>query len=207
MNAKPLVHGLEAMLPKAQISYDLPSRLADRLTGEELDLALVPSIELADHPDWQIVSDACIGCEGPVMSVKLLFRVVPRQVRSLALDEGSRTSAALAQILLHEIHQIRPQLERFAIGTDLASTDADAVLLIGDRAIDVDSDSFAEVWDLGELWCRQTKLPFDFALWVARSGIESAALEQTLEITRDQGCLHIDQIARQQSRMMGLDHK
>jgi chorismate dehydratase len=82
-----------------------------------------------------IVSDACVACRGPVLSVKLYFRVPPAEVRRVALDEGSRTSAALTQILLAELCDVRPQWESLPIGCGLDSTDADAVLLIGDRAI------------------------------------------------------------------------
>ena len=195
------------MLPDARISYDLPSRLADRLSRGELDIALVPSIELTGHPDWQIVSDACIGCKGPVLSVKLLFRVPPHQVHSMALDEGSRTSAALAQILLREIHHVHPKIEPLPIGGDLASTDADAVLLIGDRAIRVDEQSFTEVWDLGDRWCRWTELPMVFALWVAKAEVETDTIQRVLEATRDHGCNQFVEIAQQQSKAMGLDQQ
>ena len=129
------MYGLEQLLPEARIVYDLPGRLADALAADELDIALVPSIELARHQDWKPVSDACIACGGPVLSVKLMFRVAPAQVRSLALDEGSRTSAVLAQILLQEIHGIDPRLELLPIGAAPETTTTDAVLVIGDRAI------------------------------------------------------------------------
>jgi chorismate dehydratase len=207
LNTKPLVHGLDAMLPQARISYDLPSRLADRLSRGELDLALVPSIELAGHSDWRIVSDACIGCKGPVLSVKLLFRVPVKEVRTLALDEGSRTSAALAQVLLWKIHQVQPQLEPLPIGGELDSTDADAVLLIGDRAIGVDEQAFIEVWDLGDQWCRWAKRPFVFAMWVVRADVETDAVEHVLEAARDHGCDQFVQIARQQSKVMHLEQQ
>jgi chorismate dehydratase len=70
-----------------------------------------------------------------VLSVKLHFRVPPAEVRRVALDEGSRTSAALTQILLAELCNVHPEWETLSIGSDQDATDADAVLLIGDRAI------------------------------------------------------------------------
>ena len=68
----------------------------------ELDVGLIPSIEFFQRPDYTIVSDACIACRGPVLSVKLFSRVPLEQIRTLALDEGSRTSVALVRILLKE---------------------------------------------------------------------------------------------------------
>ena len=204
LNTKPLVYGLSERLPEAEIVFDLPSRLADLLAAGDLDVALVPSITLADHSEWSIVSDACIGCRGPVLSVKVMFREPPEQVRSLALDEGSRTSAVLAQILLQELYGVQPQLSRLPIGESLTSTSADAVLVIGDRAINNDDCDFVEVWDLGDRWCRWSELPFVFAMWVARPGIDTVGLGAALGAARDDGCQHLPEIACEQAAAMQL---
>src|SRR6266480_361020 len=108
LNTKPLVYRLAELAPEAELSFDLPSRLADDLASGRLDVALIPSIEFFQDPSYTIVSDACIGCRGPVLSVKLLSRVAPERLRTLALDEGSRTSVALTRILLEQRFDIRP---------------------------------------------------------------------------------------------------
>lgn len=209
LNTKPLVYGLQERLPEARLTFDLPSRLADQLSAGQLDVALVPSIELSDHPEWTIVSDACIGCRGPVLSVKLMFRVPPDRVKTLALDEGSRTSAVLAQILLHELHGVRPQLLSLPIGSSPAETEADAVLVIGDRAMSDDQylhtdRPFLELWDLGDRWCRWAELPFVFAMWVARPGIYVDELVQALSAARDEGCRNLPEISQRESPAMQL---
>ncbi len=204
LNSKPLVYGLERLLPEAKLVYDLPSRLADALAVGVLDIALVPSIELARHSEWQTVSDACIACHGPVLSVKLMFRVAPHRVGSLALDEGSRTSAVLAQILLQQIHGVRPQLEFLPIGAEPENTTADAVLVIGDRAIRCESQAYVEEWDLGERWCRWAELPFVFAMWAARAGVEAEPVVEALAAARDEGCLHLTEIAQVEADAMRL---
>src|SRR3954453_1928358 len=135
LNSKPLVYGLDALAPKVRLSFDLPSRLADSLAAGRLDGALIPSVEFFRSPGYAIVSDACVACRGPVLSVKLHFRVPPGDVRRVALDEGSRTSAALTKILLAELYGVQPKWEPLPIGCGIETTDADAVLLIGDRAI------------------------------------------------------------------------
>jgi chorismate dehydratase len=135
LNSKPLVFGMEKLAPDVRLSFDLPSRLADSLAAGRLDVALIPSVEFFRTPHCTIVSDACVAARGPVLSVKLYFRVPPADVCRVALDEGSRTSAALTQILLAELCGVRPQWETLPIGCGLDSTDADAVLVIGDRAI------------------------------------------------------------------------
>jgi len=204
LNTKPLVYGLANLLPSARIIYDYPSRLADALAAGELDVALVPSVELARHPEWSIISDACIGCRGPVLSVKLLFRVKPDAVRSLALDEGSRTSAVLAQVLLSEISGSTPQLVNLELGKQPAESNADAVLVIGDRAIRELEGDFVETWDLGDRWCRWAELPFVFAMWVARPGVNTAEAAVALAASREQGCNNLSKIASQQAKLLHL---
>lgn len=206
LNSKPLVFGIEQALADAEIRFDLPSRLADDLAHARLDLALVPIVEYFRQPDFRLISNACVGCRGPVLSVKLFFRTPPAKVRRLALDEGSRTSAALSRILLAEQYGAKPQIMQLPIGDQLGDTDADAVLLIGDRAMrQVDGDC-CEVWDLGDRWCRWTELPFVFAAWVARSDlpVDPADLAATLESVRDQGVSHIGTIANSEAEKLGL---
>jgi chorismate dehydratase len=204
LNTVPLVRGLPELLPAADVSFDHPSRLADQLAEGRLDVALAPSIELARHPEWSIVSTACIGCRGPVLSVKTLFRKPPAEVKTLALDEGSRTSAVLTQILLADKHHVNPRLETLPVGVSPLESSADAVLVIGDRAIRSPSTGFCETWDLGEQWVRATGLPFVFALWVARPGVDAPELETALDAARDQGLRELEVIAEEQSKAMGL---
>ena len=204
LNTKPLVYELSRLAPEAEIIFALPSRLADDLAAGRLDVALIPSVEYFQNPEYHIVSDACIACRGPVLSVKLFSRVPIGQIRSLALDEGSRTSAALVKILLRERFGLAPEMARLPIGATIADTDADAVLLIGDRAIHSPPGAFAEVWDLGDEWCRWAELPFVFAMWTARSDIELGGLEAALSEARDRGVTHLEEIAAAEAAPLGL---
>jgi chorismate dehydratase len=174
-------------------------------------VALIPSIELFRGNDYRVVSDACIGCCGPVMSVKLFFRTSPARVVRLAVDEGSRTSATLARILLAERFGVLPRVEVLPIGDRITDTDADAVLLIGDRAIS-QGDAFAGgsfqlVWDLGDEWCRWKGLPFVFAVWAARGSVTSEELKRIsplLAAARDSGKANLAAIASAEAASHGL---
>jgi chorismate dehydratase len=170
LNTKPLVYRLTELAPQHELVLDLPSRLADDLAAGTLDVALIPSIEYFQNPSYQIVSDACIACRGPVRSVKLFGRVPLDSIRTLALDEGSRTSAALVRILLDEHFGVSPEIVPFPIEARPQSIAADALLMIGDRAMRRPDETFVAEWDLGEVWCRWAKLPFVFAMWVAGKG-------------------------------------
>lgn len=223
LNTKPLIEGLprdlasldaetpsgardqggEALRAISELILDLPSRLADQLGAGLLDAALIPSVESFRHPDFHVVSDACIACHGPVWSVRLLFRVPPAQVRTVALDEGSRTSAALTQVLLYQRYGSLVVTRQLGIEEDFSQVeDVDAVLVIGDRAMHVDDQRYVAQWDLGEEWMRQTGLPFVFAMWVERrvgddtaSRGRSAELTTLLERARDRGLGQLSELA------------
>jgi len=204
LNTKPLIFCLQRADPALEIVEDLPSRLADRLAAGELDVALVPSIELFRQPGSAIVSDACIASDGPVRSVKLYGRVPPQRIRTLALDEGSRTSAALARILLKERFAREPELVRLPIGTPLEAVAADAAMLIGDRGMCPPEGGFEFIWDLGEEWRVWTGLPFVFALWIARRGADSGRLAELLGRARDEGLGRLEEIARRCAPEAGI---
>ena len=171
-----------------QVVFDYPSRLADALAAGDLDVALIPSIEYARHRGYSIISDACIACDGPVRSVKLFGRVPAEEIRTLALDEGSRTSAALARILLKERFGLSPEICPLPLGPDLDDVAADAAVLIGDRGMRPSDGSFEFVWDLGAEWADWTGLPFVFALWIARPGVDLPGLSETLAARATLAC-------------------
>lgn len=207
LNSKPLIEGLSELAPTADLVLDYPSRLADQLADGALDVALVPSFEFLREPGWRIVSDACVATRGPVLSVKLYSRVPAGEIRSLALDAGSRTSAALVQILLSERFGIRPQLESLPLGRSIEDATADAILLIGDRAMHPPGEEFAVTWDLGAEWTHWTGLPFVFALWAAPDHVDVSQIESAFCQARDRGVHRLPQIAAREAPLLGIDEQ
>ncbi|GIS63658.1 MAG: chorismate dehydratase [Planctomycetaceae bacterium] len=120
----------------------------------------MPSIECLRDPGYEVVTDACVATHGPVLSVKLYSRVPISEITSLALDEGSRTSAALARVLLAEKFGLHPSLEPLPLGCSVDASSADAILLIGDRAMHTLRETFIDTWDLGEIWGRMDRAAF-----------------------------------------------
>lgn len=204
LNSKPLVEDLAELLPEAEVSLDYPSRLADDLAAGNLDVGLIPVVECMRDPDYEIISDACVATRGPVLSVKLYSRVHPGFIRTLALDEGSRTSAALARIMLRERFGVDPLRQALPFGHSVTDTGADAILVIGDRAMHTPSELFDTVWDLGEEWLHWTGLPFVFAMWVARSGTAADHVVEMLGEARNRGVDRIPIIARREAAVLGI---
>ena len=209
LNTKPLIEGFGTFAPHAELCLDLPSRLADRLAAGDLDVALIPVIEYfrAGRGQYSIVPGVSIASHGPVWSVTLYSRVPWNQVRSVSLDEGSRTSAALARILLEKKHGLQPKMLPLPIGESGAEVETDAVLLIGDRAMRSSLPGFPYSYDLGEEWFAWKGLPFVFAIWAVRPGVDLQGVDEALRQAKHKGLEHVAAIARRESARLHVDEE
>jgi chorismate dehydratase len=208
LNAKPLYYRLTEFAPQIALEMDLPSRLADRLAAGDLDVALIPSVEYLRGAarGYEIVPSFAIAARGAVRSVKLFSRVPLERIERLALDAGSRTSQVLARVWLDACHGVRPgRIELLPPGVPVEESTADAVVLIGDRAMRVADDGFDTVVDLAEAWQKLTGLPFVFALWVARAGVDLGSLPDALLRSRAEGLVHARELAAEHGPGLGLD--
>jgi chorismate dehydratase len=205
LNTKPLICDLEELAPEAELVLDVPSRLADRLAAGELDVALIPVIEYFRAGAYSIVPDISIASRGPVLSVTLFSRVPWPAIRRVGLDAGSRTSAALTQVLLRRRHGVTPEVLALPLDRGADDVDADAVLLIGDRAMRACLPGFAHAFDLGQEWLDWTGLPFVYAVWAVRPGAELGPVARCLREAKRRGLARAGQIAHREAPRLGLD--
>jgi len=183
LNSRPLVHGLDAD-PALELRFDVPSRLAALLDDGSVDAALVPVVDLAaPHRKWKVISDACIGCDGETLTVRVFSCLPPERVETIFVDGDSHTSVVLAQLIWRELYG-RP-----VAVTPLADAprDAAAVLLIGDKVVTDKPIDFEIETDLGAAWKSLTGLPFVFAAWAADASADTTRLGRRLGQARDAG--------------------
>ena len=188
LNARPLVYGLERT-DRFSIRYDIPSECARLLHARETDLGLIPSIEYLRGPGpYAIVPGPAVTSRGPVASVAIYTRREPADIRTIAMDTSSRTSVALATVLLQRRFGAAAEPAPMAPDLDGMLARADAALIIGDLALFLDHEAAgARKIDLGEEWTAMTGLPFVYACWTgwpdALSGVDVAVLQRA----RDEG--------------------
>jgi chorismate dehydratase len=174
------------------------------------DAALIPVIEYQRIPGLKIVPGACVASRQKVRSVLLASRVPITQVRSVALDTSSRTSAALIQIILGHFYKVsasyRTSPPKLA---DMLESD-DAALIIGDPAMLIDRSAL-HVYDLAEEWHKHTGLPFVFAFWAIRGNSTvwpspDAPADDRIDFVtaKLEGMAHADQLADMYSNSLGL---
>jgi len=206
LNARPLIAGLDANNGVALL-YDVPARLPAWLDGDRVDAALVPIIDVLRAGErYRVVSDACIGCDGETMTVRVFSQVPPDRIRTLRADVDSHTSVALARVLWREIYDRPLQVEPFDPRHD-RSGDAEAVLLIGDKVVDPARGRFAYEVDLGGAWRQHTGLPFVFAVWAIKADAfdlrGTGALSTLLAEARDRGVAEAAAIAERYGPQLG----
>jgi chorismate dehydratase len=205
LNAKPLVEGLTAFAPNLDLSFDLPSRLADQLAAGQLDVGLIPVIEYLRGPGYSLIPNIAITSRGPVLSVTLFSKKPWPEIRSVSLDEGSRSSAALARVLIRGRHGVTAKYRQLPIDAPAESVTTDAVLLIGDRAMHACLPGFRHAYDLGQEWTDWTGLPFVYAVWAVRKGVRLGDAEEAFHRAKDLGVSRAGEIAEREAPKLGLD--
>lgn len=189
LNAVPLTRGIED-----EVLFVTPAKLAQMLQRDELDAALVSIVEPLLHDRYDILDSVAIASLGEVKSVVVAHRYPLAEIREIFCDQASLTSVNLMKVLLGE-RGLKPDLIPLP-DYDIAPS-CDAVLLIGDRALDfVRGEHDHQIWDLGAAWFELTKLPFVYAVWALRRGIENATLRRQLREAKEFGLDTLDHIIR-----------
>lgn len=189
LNTVPLTRGLED-----QILYATPARLAELLRRDELDAALVSVVEVLLNDRYDVLDGIAIASLGEVKSVLLAHRRPLAEAKEIFCDTASLTSVRLLKVLLAE-RGLRPEFKplpdyNFARAPDY-------LMLIGDSALDfLFGPHDHDIWDLGAGWYDLTGLPFVYAVWALRRGIENVELRRQLIEAKEFGLDTLDTIIR-----------
>ena len=189
LNAVPLTRGLED-----EVIFATPSKLAEMLRRDELDAGLVSVVEVLFTDRYDILDGIAIASLGEVKSVLLAHRKPIEEAREIFCDPASLTSVELTRILL-AAQGFKPEFKTLE-SYDFAAL-PDYALLIGDRALDLLLGPHEhQILDLGAAWFELTQLPFVYAIWALRRGVDNAALKRQLREARDLGLDTLDSIIR-----------
>ncbi len=205
LNAKPQVDWFHSSDcdAEAALTYAVPSRLAEMLRADELDVANVSIFEALQNPELVIVPGISISAYRAVKSVRLFSRVPMEQIQSVALDTSSLTSNALLQILLRESFGLSPRYIHHAPDLDAMLAQCDAGLIIGDLKL-FDLMPGTVVYDLGQGWHDLTGLPFVYACWLAREDRISEEMTQILTAAKKWGLSRLEELAVKWSAILNL---
>ena len=227
LNAKPLVHGLGREVgpwgvvggeepgdpDEPTVELMAPAKLLRKLESGTLDVALLPIVDYwRSEVPLQVVTNGRIGCDGPTWTVRLFSRVSIEEVTTVHCDTESHTSRALVEVLLGLRHEtemeavdFKPTAENLAA---LVNGDGpEAVLLIGDKVVASPPPRrvYPYQWDLGEVWREEEDLPFTFAVWMTRYGVDLRGLPGRLDATLERNLSDVGGLVERYAGPHGWD--
>lgn len=175
LNSYPFHYGLQQAAEGSWDSLRIvpPAQCAIDFMEGRSDVALVPVGALPFIPSHEILEPYCIAADGVVKSVLLVSRIHLSEIREVTSDADSRSSNALVQWFFSE------QLDQpmTMLPSDVES---EARVVIGDKAFAL-AGEYPYVYDLAEEWKKGTGLPFVFAVWIYRPGLEASSLQKLNE--------------------------
>ncbi len=210
LNAQPLLVPLLRAQKELglQMECDVPSALAEKLKAGALDLAMIPTVEyLKEARNYHLVPGVSIASRDKVGTVLLVSKVPIEKIKTLALDERSRTSVALLKILF---------AKRFSEGVRFLASPPDpaamlrnnnAALIIGDQAFSLpEFPRQTKVYDLSEEWFKETGKTFVHAVVAVREGVVlPEGTSEKIQTAKQEGLQGIEDIARRYAVSIGID--
>jgi chorismate dehydratase len=167
-----------------QLHLTQPSACARQLLAGEADLGLIPIAALT--PDLLVVPGCTIASLARVRSIQLLAKRPLDQIRTVAADTASRSSAAYTQLLLKHFYNNSPSFEPAPADPIAMLRANDAALLIGDPALlalenrnQIEAHTGPLIWhDIAHLWHTHTQLPWVAAVWAIRADLPLSPRER-----------------------------
>lgn len=206
LNTWPLVwgflHGPEQ--GRFDFRFDLPAECANALGNGEAAIGLVPCAEL-DRLGLDYLPDLGIACEGAVRSILLISKLPYAEIRTLAVDSGSRSSVALSRILLAEKYGCQPRFRPMVPRLEEMLAECDAALIIGDPALRIEPEKLPyQTMDLGAEWVAWSGLPMVFAVWAGKSAHLTSDVARAFGDSCQWGLSHMDEIVTSAARERGF---
>jgi predicted solute-binding protein len=206
LNTVPLVWGMLHGRQRGlfDLLFRIPAECADLVASGQADIGIIPCFELLRNR-YGMVPGVGIASRGPVRSILLVSKVPAGEIRTLAADSSSRSSVALARILLTEkfggcveVKRREPQLEAML-------TEADAALVIGDPALRLEPATLPfHVYDLGQEWTAFTGLPMVYAVWAGPERFITREVSRAFQESCRYGVERLSEIAVAESPRRGI---
>jgi predicted solute-binding protein len=188
-----------------------PLGMAGRMLAQgSLDIGLVPTIEVARHPDLRVIPDLCVafpGNDGPCRTLAVIARGELSEVRRVYLGREARTSAAALRIVLADGHGADPEYVGSEPGSPLEV--GEAVLRIGGAAMRAPDSRLGPAdelrrYDLAKEWRDLTGLPLVTGVWAVRSAANLPELPFYFKSSLRYGLSSISAIARESAAELGI---
>ena len=234
LNTAPLVRGFThgSLQDKYELSFTVPSQCAEALRVGAADIAIIPAIEYERIPNLVVLPDLSIASKERVRSLLLVSKMPIRDVRSLALDQSSRSTQALTRILCEDRWNIAPQFAEATPDVAQMLQASDAALVIGDSALRIaiqaeqcvkpgkDGEWICtgaqaglpqapelHLYDVVHEWWQLTERPAVLAVWATRPEIATPELAADFSNSLAFGLKQLPEICVEAARELQLPEK
>ena len=233
LNTAPLVWGFTEgpLAGKYDLSFTVPSQCAESLRRGDADVAIIPAIEYQRMDDVVILPDIGVAASGEIRSLLVVAKKPIERAKRIALDTGSRATAALVRMLAAGYWNITPEFVDAAPNPSEMLQEADAALIIGDPALRIavkldtlsgklpsgeqccqgDPDElpvpgFAMlfVYDVAQQWHEMTGKPCVLAVWAGKRDAITPELVADFQASKEYGVQRMRDIAEAASVKLDL---
>ncbi len=179
INTLPFLEGLKDWPFRDRLELVLvpPAQCAELYLNGSVDISLVPVGALQQLSGFELVTDFGIGCNGAVRTVMLVSECTLDQITHVQFDSDSRTSNLLVQVLAKRHWKKDWSFFSSDDPDEWRTLSGGARVAIGDKVFALEKEDL-NMWDMGQAWKVNTGLPFLFAAWVSRPGIDPEFLSQ-----------------------------
>ena len=217
LNTVPVYYGFlsKKVSPEGvEFVEDVPSELNRMIRDRELDVSVVSSYEyLKNSENYLLLPDVSISAECKVASVLFLSAVPVHQLheKDVWITKSSMTSRELLKFLLNSVYGVKPKYYYYSLKDGNLPKKPTALLVIGDDAFRLlSSRRFPFKYDLAQEWFNLFKLPFVFAVWVARADSFKRKRKEVLSFcrklltSRDIGENSYEEICSEYGKRLGI---
>jgi chorismate dehydratase len=202
--ARVLVYTLGVEGPRHRVIFGTGAELSARLVNDELDVALIPSIDYFRRPGLMLIPDMSITAKGAAGCGLLAARTGLGNLTRVGVDPEEPALAALTAIFLKENFGVAP--EWVACSPEDAGADQTLDAWVTGAELGVPEPQGAvQVFDLGELWWRLARLPFVYGVWATRAGVQLEGLDKDLVVAKRDGLRRAIEVAEVEAVRLGVD--
>tara|TARA_B100001123_G_scaffold434235_1_gene560402 strand:- start:21 stop:818 length:798 start_codon:yes stop_codon:yes gene_type:complete len=168
LNSQPLTYLFDNNLIDNYITYNyFPSSLLQPLIDKDVFLSL---LSIADHlSNQEVVSldNYCISSYGKVDSVILISKSNLKDIKLVVQDSRSKSSNMLFKVIQEVFLKTKMEYSIGLPSLGMEMKNDIGYIIIGDLSLEILSSnpSGLNIYDLGEIWYKETGLPFTFGTY------------------------------------------
>lgn len=201
--ARVLVYALGVEGPRHRVVFASAAELAAGLAADQLDVALISSIDFFRYNGLVLLPDVSVSAQGAAGCGFLAARTGMGNMKRVGVDPREPSLAALAAVFLFENAGLKPQWVPSTPEEAQRDESLDAWVTSAEILPPAPPPG-GQIFDLGELWWRFARLPFVYAVWATRATTRLDGLDKDLLAAKREGHRRLPEICEVEAQRLGV---